>query len=580
MAEKNNLEAKVSFGFVLRHPSWQLDDGPVWPTKFAIVKEVNRVQALKMMDSAEVYLEKDGSFYPVTQETVSAQVDKVIAGEVPDGEASTDVVRSLASYISAADAEDDCYGILAGKICKVDFADKVLGDLYYVTGYTGFNSMVTSEQEGYYLVFKYDAGDGFYSDVKMSVFGGTGKEVSVDDGINVVRLGSSKEEVAAKSLVISGKYTVDDEEFETKVVFPAKYLKLVEASIAEPETKPGDPVVPAAPAKKIFEIKETKGLNCIFLCGVPAVIKEKDGVTVLTAEGYEDFALSGILNIFGGGNGESHYATSKIVMESGNIPSVDIYGGGYGEPNNGNGLASVDKATIRIYGGTIHNVIGGGALKSKVGVVDIYMKNATAEFVQGGGQAYISNQYQVEAASAKNPELSSCIVDKTYVVIDQDATIKQVVYGGGQGYSCTNESHVTINNMLKAENWTVGAGSNGYTGSSELIINGGELHICHSLNRGWGKTATIEINGGTIDQLFPVSEEADVKTPNMLTHGLTEHVNVIINGGTVKELLPGFNHSNAVVAGDPKISVVVGSGATVENIDDAKTALGSSISVA
>lgn len=580
MAEKNNLEAKVSFGFVLRHPSWQLDDGPVWPTKFAIVKEVNRVQALKMMDSAEVYLEKDGSFYPVTQETVFAQVDKVIAGEVPDGEASTNVVKSLASYISAANAEDDCYGILASKICKVDFADKVLGDLYYVTGYTGFNSMVTSEQEGYYLVFKYNAGDGFYSDVKMSVFGGTGKEVSVDDGINVVRLGSSKEEVVAKSLVISGKYIVNDEEFEAKVIFPAKYLKLVEASVADPEIKPGDPVIPVAPAKKLFEIKEAKGLKCIFLCGVPAVIKEKDGVTVLTAEGYEDFILSEPASIFGGGNGESHYATSKIVMESGNIPSVNIYGGGYGEPNNGDGLAVVDKAIIRVYGGVVRNVIGGGALKSKVGIADIYVKNATAEFVQGGGMGHISGQYTVESEAAKNPELSSCFVDEAYVVIDEDTTVKQVVFGGGQGYSCTNKARVIINNMLKVENWVVGGGSNGYTGSSELIINGGELHVCHSLNRGWGKNATIEINGGAIDQLFPVSEEADTKTPNMLTHGLTEHVSVVINGGIVKELLPGFNYSDAVVAGDPKISIAVGSGATVENIDDAKTAFGDSISVA
>lgn len=89
----------------------------------------------------------------------------------------------------------------------------------------------------------------------------------------------------------------------------------------------------------------------------------------------------------------------------------------------------------------------------------------------------------------------------------------------------------------------------------------------------------MNIYAGTINNLYPIQEEADTASnkAGMIHEGILESATVNIYGGKINSLKPGFNGQNAVAANDPKVAVYVYDKAVVDNIDDAKTAFGTSL---
>lgn len=105
--------------------------------------------------------------------------------------------------------EVDCYGKQAQELGNVEFESSegmFVGNLNYVTGYTGFNSD-PSEQTGYFLPFTTNSAE----EVKMYV-SDAGKQVVCDKAptVNVVFLGATKEiaEKATLKLVKGGQTTI------------------------------------------------------------------------------------------------------------------------------------------------------------------------------------------------------------------------------------------------------------------------------------------------------------------------------------------------------------------------------------
>lgn len=585
-----NRDALVEFAFVLRHPSWQIDDGMTPASKMAIVRKVNRVQALKMMDSAEVFAVKDGNYYKVDQTNVSDAVDKIIAGEVPDGEPEVGIIKSIACNVSAADMETDAYGKQVKKICNVEFLNEVVGELYYVTGYTGFNSVNVEEQEGYYLAFNYT--DEFYGNVRMSVVGGSGREVAVDAGINVVRLGKTKDEVIGKTLVITGEYATDDLNNDIHVVtavYNMKNLKLVEAAPADPVIKPGEPVVPQPPVPPVpdhpveVELSPDGKYNCVYLNGNEATIEAgTDGNTLIKVKGLNDTIVDPTMNVkvFCGGKPGTHYPSGKVTMNGGNVYSLN--GGGLGDPAAGSNSADVDNAEIVMNGGTVVNITGGGFLRSVVKNVKITVNGGTVTSVMGGGFEYVNKESNLNAVAGTNPENSPCIVENATIVVN-GGSIKASIFGGGQGYSNTKETNVTVNGgEFATDFYLVASGSNGYTKHSVVTLNApaSTVDFVTGVNRGWVENVDLNIVDGHVKKLFPVSDEPDKSTAAMEHHGCEGMSVMKLTGGAVDALSAGFNYQTPIVADDPKIKITVGTGCAVTNIEEAKTAFGTSLTVA
>lgn len=593
-----NRDALVEFAFVLRHPSWQIDDGMTPASKMAIVRKVNRVQALKMMDSAEVFAVKDGNYYKVDQATVSDAVDKIIAGEAPAGEPEKGILKAISCNISAAGPEVDAYGKQVKKICKVEFFDEVIGELYYVTGYTGFNGTNVEEQEGYYLAFNYT--DDFYGNVRMAVIGGSGKEVAVDAGINVVRLGKTKEEVVGKTLVITGEYATDDEKNDihtVTAVYDMKKLKLVEAAPADPAIKPGEPVDPKPPVdpepepepeptpEHPVEVEAAPDgkYHYVFLNGNEAVIDAgTDGNTVIKVAGLNDTIIPSTMSakVFCGGKAGTHYTTGKVTMNGGNVYALN--GGGLGDNAAGSKSADVDNAEIVMNNGTVVNITGGGSLRSVVKTAKVTVNGGNVTAVMGGGFEYINKDYNLNAVAGRNPETSPCIVENAIVNV-AGGNIKSSVFGGGQGYANTKKAVVTITGgEFGSGFYLVAGGSNGYTKHSVVNYNApsSSAENVTGVNRGWMENVEINVIAGHIQKLFPVSDEADKSTASMEHHGCEGTSTLKLTGGNVDALNAGVNYQTPITADDPKIKITVGAGCTVTNIEEAKTAFGTSLTVA
>ena len=78
--------------------------------------------------------------------------------------------------------------------------DSIAGTLKYVTGYTGFNGSVPSEQEGNYLALKIDA-EPVGSVTTVELVGGTKGPVTLDEDMNIVLLIKNKDTQSVKVTV-------------------------------------------------------------------------------------------------------------------------------------------------------------------------------------------------------------------------------------------------------------------------------------------------------------------------------------------------------------------------------------------
>ena len=78
--------------------------------------------------------------------------------------------------------------------------DSITGTLKYVTGYTGFNDSVPSEQEGNYLALKIDA-EPVGSVTTVELVGGTKGPVTLDEDMNIVLLIKNKDTQSVKVTV-------------------------------------------------------------------------------------------------------------------------------------------------------------------------------------------------------------------------------------------------------------------------------------------------------------------------------------------------------------------------------------------
>lgn len=198
--------------------------------------------------------------------------------------------------------------------------------------------------------------------------------------------------------------------------------------------------------------------------------------------------------------------------------------------------------SITMNGGTVRNVIGGGLHKSNCSSTDVVINGGNLVSVQGGGASSLTKDCGCSNASWYNGDAknSPCQVENANVTIN-GGSVSSLVFGGGEGISCTKNASLTINGGSLKSAWVTAGGSNCYTGSAKLSIKGGELNVVQSINRGSMDSAEIEVTGGTIKDLYLGGETGDSSVT-----GTISNIKTTIDGGKIETLSPGKSNNTEI----------------------------------
>ena len=208
--------------------------------------------------------------------------------------------------------------------------------------------------------------------------------------------------------------------------------------------------------------------------------------------------------IFGGSHDSDEViATTSVTMTGGTVRA--IFGGGLHK-------STVTQSNVAVSGGQVTNGVSGGGASSLI-------KDCGCE---NGNPWYNGDATQ-----------SPCKVDSATVTITGGDIF--MVYGGGEGISCTGSTNVSIANA--SVDYVTAGGSNGYTGTASVVVNeGATIEVLQGANRGSMDSIGMEVNGGTINNMYIGGETGDSKV-----NGTYTSATVTITGGTVSTLAPGSN---------------------------------------
>ena len=211
--------------------------------------------------------------------------------------------------------------------------------------------------------------------------------------------------------------------------------------------------------------------------------------------------------------------------------------------------------SVTLNGGYVDALIGGCFGNGVVGHSTVIVNGGVfnnSTYVSGGGMHWASKR------------TSTNKVGHAEVIINgsDDNEISTVYCGCMSGDCSTGYGKVTVNGGKIA--WLSGGGSNGYTGSSELVVNGGEIKVVQGCNRGIAGNIKTVINGGTVKNLYAGGEAGDAAVT--ATYYKAE---VIINGGTIEKASAGTNggvEDASKVSGTYKEGVVADDVAAAMNL--------------
>ncbi len=249
--------------------------------------------------------------------------------------------------------------------------------------------------------------------------------------------------------------------------------------------------------------------------------------------------------------------------------NVTVFGGSH----NHDGI--YESTSIVMEGGTVRNLVGGGLHKSHVKTANVEFKGGTAVSVQGGGASsfvkgcgddcdYTTTWY------AGDPKESPCVVDETNVIIS-GGKITSLVFGGGEGISCTKVASLAIAGGDMSTAWVTAGGSNGYTGTAAVAVADGQINVLQGVNRGSMDASVIVVMGGSVDKMYLGGETGDASVT-----GTVAAVGGVVMGGEVKELHPGTTGGTEITPDteDIEVAVAVAPEATVGNSADLADAFG------
>ncbi len=237
---------------------------------------------------------------------------------------------------------------------------------------------------------------------------------------------------------------------------------------------------------------------------------------------------------------DAEQAKNKIQS----VPTdADVFAGCHG---NATSVGTDNPVKITINGAHLNTVYGGGLHESTVGNVEITVKGkAELNWVCGGGANALIHDDCSSGAWESDANTSKTVVNNAVINIE-DGAVADAVYGGGQGNSKTDKT--TINIKDGTFDSVCASGSNGYTGTADVNIEGGTIKDVRSVTRGTIESSDVAVTGGTIDNLYIGGSDGENIT------GTVNNSNVDITGGTVKELHAGKSNNTTLDVAQPEYS--------------------------
>lgn len=220
--------------------------------------------------------------------------------------------------------------------------------------------------------------------------------------------------------------------------------------------------------------------------------------------------------------------------------------------------------SITMNGGTVKHLFAGGLHKSNVGIAEVTLNGGTVTgSIMGGGYAGYINDADFSTSTYKPTDVkaeSIVRVEEANVVIN-GGTIGADVFGGGGGYSYTGTASVTIAETFTGNiKYVTAGGSNGYTETASVEVNGGTINVLQAVNYGFMNESTLVVNGGEVTNAYASAEGATQEL------GVNGKASLYINGGEVTNVAAGqIPTSEQTTSTEVKVEYVEG---TVTNVSD------------
>lgn len=290
--------------------------------------------------------------------------------------------------------------------------------------------------------------------------------------------------------------------------------------------------------------------------------KNQSGETIVTWDGGQQ-KVESTVRIIGGGKEGTSFETSNITMQGGTVSH--IYGGG--ASLNSTSIATVTNSNVVINGGTVlQTVYGGGLLFTITSNSNITVNGGTIKSICGGGSASASISGVAYSAGVADDLLNSKnrVIDANIIInggkIDTELSTSGSVFGGGQGYSYAENATITILSGDLSKAYVTGSGSNGYTKNVDIQISGGNVDILQTVNRGQMESASVKIDGGSVNTAYIGGENDPSVT------GTISSVDFAALGGTITNLYPGVSGNAPIVVNQEDYKIVLVQG-VVDNVE-------------
>ena len=201
-----------------------------------------------------------------------------------------------------------------------------------------------------------------------------------------------------------------------------------------------------------------------------------------------------ITNIYGGGNAAS-VGTTHVELENSLNQISNIFGGCY--------AANATETTVILKNGSANKVFGGSNTNGTITTSHVEVRNGSFTSVYGGNNAggkTVTTDVKINGGSVGTAFGGGdrAETDNAVILVD-NATITNLLYGGGNNANVNYDTSVTLRNNAAVTNRVFGGGNNGRVLGNTVVIVNTRGDIGDNLYGGGNNASVVGNTNITID---------------------------------------------------------------------------------